>query len=203
MKWKPIRSLGEQFKDESIFRETDCHILRWAKFDIDNDGQSESVVKRSGCLGGILSDRLYIFQSEDPRKDIYQTFMKPMTNSLVGMIDYTGDTYELKELLPFNWKPGRQRLHHVSGIVFVHPFTFNGVTYLDLHGLCCNEDQSAWHIIARYKEAKEELRTVGRHLLRSSAEGLAQNRRGKATWHSLTCIPTGHGARTLLTATIL
>lgn len=77
----------------------------------------------NGCLGGIFSDSLYIVQSEDPRKDTYQTFMKPttLTNSLVRMSDYTGDTYELKKLPPFNWKPDRERLHHLSGIVFVHP----------------------------------------------------------------------------------
>ena len=76
------------------------------------------------------------------------------------MIDYTGETYEIKKLPLFQWKQGRNRLHYLSGTVFIHPFVFNAEVYLSLHGLCCNEDRSAWHVIARYRQGATNLQQL-------------------------------------------
>lgn len=152
IQWEPVRSLGEQFQDASVFHETDCHVLRWAQFDIDNDGRSEIVIKLSGCLGGIRSDTLSIFQSDAPRSGIYDKLVnssKIDQAGLLGELSYTGEWYELKKLPPFKDDHGRSQLHGIGGKVWIHPFMFAGQTYLNLHGL------SGMHVIARYKRSEK------------------------------------------------
>jgi hypothetical protein len=156
IKWEPLRSFDEQFRNEPRFSDDYCSIYRWAQFDIDNDGQAELVVKWSSCLGGIRSDTLYIFRSEEPSAGIYETIMNkfPPSDSpqakanqerLLGQISYTGQWYELKKLPPFKDDRGRSQLHGIGGKVWIHPFMFDGQTYLNLHGL------SGMHVIARYR----------------------------------------------------
>lgn len=165
VQWEPVRSLGEQFQDESVFHETACHVLRWAQFDIDNDGRPEIVIKLSGCLGGIRSDTLSIFRSDAPRSGIYDKLVNPSKidqEGLLGEVSYTGEWYELKKLPLFKGKRGGMQLHGIGGVVWIHPFVFGGKTYLNLHGLCCDEGGSAWHVIARYRwdGAKSSLEEV-------------------------------------------
>jgi hypothetical protein len=153
IQWEPVRSLGEQFQDASVFHETDCHLLRWAQFDIDNDGRTEIVIKLSGCLGGIRSDTLSIFRSDAPRSGIYDKLVNPSKinqEGLLGELSYTGEWYELKKLPPFKDKRGRSQLHGIGGKVWIHPFLFDGQTYLNLHGL------SGMHVIARYRRGENK-----------------------------------------------
>lgn len=152
VKWEPVRSLGEQFQDVSVFHETDCHVLRWAQFDIDNDGKSEIVIKLSGCLRGILSDTLSIFRNDAPRSGIYDKLVNPSHINQEGLLEdlsYTGEWYELKKLPQFKDKSGRMQSHGIGGKVWIHPFMFGGQTYLNLHGL------SGMHVIARYKPSEK------------------------------------------------
>lgn len=168
IQWQALDTLGEQFRNEPQFMDTSCHIDRWATFDIDNDGQPEVVIKRSGCLGGILSDDLLIFRGDEAREHIYQTLMDPFAPSdsvqgkinrerLIGKIDLTGESYALKKLPPFKNKRryGREELHAIGGQVFIHPFLFGGYTYLNLHSPCCDDDRSAWHVIAQYRPGEK------------------------------------------------
>ena len=159
IQWQELGTLGEQFRDEPLPINQPCFGDRWAKFDIDNDGQPEIVIKRRCNLGGIPSDILLIFRGDETRERIYQILMDPFTpsDSLIGKIDYTGETYELRKLPMFKWKRDRNRLHYITGVVFIHPFLFGNQTYLSLHGPCCNEDGSAWHVIARYRGMEKSL----------------------------------------------
>jgi len=162
VQWESVRSLGEQFRDDPEFNDDHCSLYRWAQFDIDNDGQVELVIKWSACLGGIRSDTLYIFRSEEPRAGIYETVRNPFAPSdspqgkinrerLLGQLSYTGQWYELKKLPLFKGKRGGMQLHGMGGVVWIHPFVYGGKTYLNLHDLCCDEGGSAWHVIARYR----------------------------------------------------
>ena len=156
IRWEPLDSLGEQFRNEPALIDRDCHKNRWAQFDIDNDGHTELVIKQSRCLGGILSDTLYIFQSEEARENIYQFLMDPFapSSSLIGTID-NRDRYELKKLPPFKDKQGREQLYAIEeGALFIHPFIFGGHAYLSVH------DLGAWHVIARYRRGEKHLRQL-------------------------------------------
>jgi hypothetical protein len=161
IQWQALDTLGEQFRDESNFMDTWCHIDRWAIFDIDNDGHPELVIKRSGCLGGIFSDNLFIFRSDEAREYIYQVLIDPLTPSdrLIGKFGLTGKMYELKKLPPFKNKRryDREQLHAIGGQVSIHPFLFAGHTYLNLHSPCCDDDGSAWHVIAQYRPGEKTL----------------------------------------------
>lgn len=169
IRWNVLDSLGEQFRDEPRLIDDGCSLYRWARFDIDNDGRAELVVKWSSCLGGIRSDTLYIFRNEESPAGIYETIMNkfPPSDSpqakanqkrLLGQISYTGEWYELKKLPLFKGKRGGMQLHGIGGVVWIHPFVFGGKTYLNLHDLCCDEGGSAWHVIARYR--REEKKSV-------------------------------------------
>jgi hypothetical protein len=138
--------------------DTSCHIDRWAIFDIDNDGQSELVIKRSGCLGGKLTDELLVFRPDEAREHIYQALMDPFTpsESLIGKISLTGEMYELKKLPTFKDKRGRNQLRAIGGQVRIYPFVFGAHTYLNLHG----DYGSTWHVIAQYRPGEKTLREL-------------------------------------------
>lgn len=160
IRWNVLDSLGEQFRDEPRFIDDGCSLYRWAQFDIDNDGRVEIVIKWSACLGGVRSDTLYVFHGEEARDRIYQAIMNPFALSdspqreksrarLLGKISYTGEIYELKKLPPFKNKHGHEEFPSIGGKVFVHPFLFEGQTYLNLYGL------SGMHVIARYRQTEK------------------------------------------------
>jgi hypothetical protein len=166
IQWQTLNTLGEQFRDEQRLSIAPCLGDSWATFDIDNDGQPEIVIKTRCNLGGIPSDGLLVFRSDEAREHIYQTLMDRFAPSdsvqgeinrerLIGTIDLTGETYELRKLPTFEWQRGRHRLHYISGVVHIHPFRVETHTFLSLVGLCCNEDGSAWHVIARLRPGEK------------------------------------------------
>src|SRR5437867_12629369 len=65
IKWEPLEKvLGEKFKDSH------CGIYRTAKFDINNDGRAEIVVKVSGCEKSQLTD----FRSEEHTSELQSPY---------------------------------------------------------------------------------------------------------------------------------
>lgn len=168
IQWQTLDTLGEQLWEEPRFKDSSCRKYRWATFDVDNDGQPEIVVKNSWCLGGQLSDDLLIFRGDEAKEHIYQTLMELFAPSdsvqgrinrerLIGKISLTGETYELKRLPSYKNKRryGREELHLIGGHGYIHPFLFGGNTYLNLHSPCCDDDRTAWHVIARYRSGEK------------------------------------------------
>lgn len=162
IQWQSLVSLGEQFKEDRLFRDEPCRIYRWAKFDLNNDDKSDIIVKWSGCLGGIASDTLYIFSGTETAAEIHKALIDPFTPSdvLMGKIDYTGDTYYLRQLSPYKRKRGSMELHSVAGQFFLHPFVFENATFLNIHGVCCDDSGKAWHVVAKYKQVEKGQREL-------------------------------------------
>jgi hypothetical protein len=65
--------------------------------------------------------------------------------------------YELRKLPPFKDKRGRTQLHTIGGQAFINPFILSNNIYISMHDPCCNEDGSAWHLIARYRGMEKSL----------------------------------------------
>lgn len=164
IQWQTFDTLSDQLWEEPWFHDSSCQKYRWATFDIDNDGQSEIVIKISGCLGGKLTDDLLIFSGDEAKEHIYQTLMDLFAPSpsdsvqgkinrerqrLIGKISLSGEMYELRKLPSFKDKRGRNELdmyHAIGGQVRIYPFVFDAHTYLNMHG----NYGSTWHVIARY-----------------------------------------------------
>lgn len=126
-----------------------------AKFDIDNDGKNEWVIKFRGGLKGYLSDDLYLFdedtQLQHPQRDLRNIVAQKKVE-----ITFTGDLYELKELAE---KDVLGSWYSIGPMVTLDTFLFDGVFYLSMDGRIpggrYGEYGPRWLVIARYVKPGE------------------------------------------------
>lgn len=109
-----------------------------SRFDINNDGKEEVVVKKESFFKGISSENLYYFKGENADSfkntefDVYLLHTKA-----AGSIDSgPGNTYKLKELPQFLYLgigDKESKAYYSLGVyLYLYPLFFKGTYYLDM-----------------------------------------------------------------------
>lgn len=110
-----------------------------SKFDINNDGNKEIVIKdESVSIYGIEGHAVYFFKKEDSEYFKGNEFDGAVFRRAIGKLETTvGDSYELKELPQFLYLgigDKEAKSFYTLGIyLYLHPFFFKGNYYLDMN----------------------------------------------------------------------
>jgi hypothetical protein len=110
-----------------------------SKFDINNDGDKEIVIKdESVSIRDIEGQSIYFFRKEDSEYFKGDEFDMTAFRRAIGKLTTTiGDSYKLKELPQFVYLGigGKEsKAYHTLGIyIYLHPFFFKGSYYLDMN----------------------------------------------------------------------
>lgn len=132
-----------------------------SKFDINNDGRVDIVVKQKGFLKGILSETLYYFDGKDEDYfnatafDTSLLYTKAIGRLGTGAFDQ--NAYELKDLPKVNIGPilGKDIYSHyvLAGQFYVNPFIFKKSYYTIMrnHQL----DGEKWLVILKFMQDNE------------------------------------------------
>ena len=151
IKWEPLEKvLGEKFKDSH------CGIYRTAKFDINNDGRAEIVVKVSGCEKSQLTDFIYIFNADDPFFSSFSDLADLMDKN-IG--EFPSDEtvlggYHLKLIPPKDTTFGKF-YQGPAGWMTLNPFLYEGASYLAVTDREGSRSEGRWFVIGKYKKAGE------------------------------------------------
>jgi hypothetical protein len=115
------------------------NIVRMSKFDINNDGKEEIVIKDKGMLRSNFTESLYYFKNEDSgyfKEDEFDIkILYTKATGAVGTGGFKGNTYALKELPQILEVIGGKevKLYHVmGGWFYVNPFVFKEVYYMSM-----------------------------------------------------------------------
>jgi hypothetical protein len=141
--WYRMAELGSSLED------SECEQFRWAKFDINNDGKVDLVVKYSSCLEEKLEDELYFFDAGyQGLKSVRtsQEFFKTHGKSGIGFLKFAGG-YTLTDLPASHPYFGDERIR--TELVLT-PFRFKGSTYLHIDPMFPNEFTVLLHVVAKY-----------------------------------------------------
>ena len=134
--WKPVELKGQGPKTRH------CSSLDKAIFDLDNDGQSDLVVKTTFCMKGSPSDSFYMFPADSAVLE--QANWQDLSPLLVttDKFERTGGAYPLT-LLPAEEK-GVSRTT-LTGVFTVQPFMLDGSAYISL-----TDARAEWTVITKY-----------------------------------------------------
>lgn len=134
--WTPVKLSGQAPRDGR------CSTLEQARFDLDNDGREDLVIRSSFCMRGLPSDSLYAFPSDS-------TVLEQATWQDLGPLhataekfERTGGAYPLEEL------PAEDARRHAAppaGVFTLRPFIFEKRSYVSL-----TDARRAWIVIANY-----------------------------------------------------
>lgn len=141
--WRRMAELGSPLKD------TECEQFRWAKFDINNDGKEDLVVKYSRCLDERLNDALYFFEAKYQGLKAVRTaqeFFKDYGVTGIGHLKLRG--YFLNELPASHESFGDEQIRTE---LVLNPFRFNNVTYLHIDPMMPNQFNSYLHVVSKYE----------------------------------------------------
>jgi hypothetical protein len=113
-----------------------------SRFDINNDGKEEVVIKKESMLYGILTEDLFYFKDEDlanfNNKDGFdiKILYDRATGRVGGGAGFEGNTYELKELpkISVGIILDKETYSHpiVGGHFYLNPFRLKGSYYVDM-----------------------------------------------------------------------
>ena len=110
-----------------------------SKFDINNDGDKEIVIKdESVSIRGIEGHSIYFFRKEDSEYFEGDEFDVTVFRRAIGKLTTTvGDSYELKQLPQFLYLgigDKEAKSYYTLGIyIYLHPFFFKENYYLDMN----------------------------------------------------------------------
>lgn len=147
IEWRPMSELDRRFGDG------ECQWYRWAKFDLNNDRQSDFVVRHSMCWedgewNGI-EDSLWAFngtyagfKSSKTSQDVLGAY----GNAGIGYLKFSG--YYLSDI-PRSYEDLRVE-ESIASPMAVTPFRYQGVTYLHLDSEIPNVRRVTVHIVAKY-----------------------------------------------------
>ncbi len=130
-----------------------------SKFDINNDGDREIVIKEeSVSIRGIEGQSIYFFRKEDSEYFKGDEFDMSVFRRANGKLKTTvGDSYELKELPQFLYLgigDKEAKSYYTLGIyIYLHPFFFRGNYYLDMNDNVHNKGiySTKFLVILKYK----------------------------------------------------
>jgi hypothetical protein len=136
--------------DDSCLR---AHI---AKFDIDNNGHDDVVLKQEACLQGEPDDSLFIYKEgknapPPPPKFVLDASTIKQSSGLIGQFPH--GIYELRKLGQF--REGKHEFfHHIGGIFRINPFRFGRKYYLMIDNplQISNKDGKRFTAIALYEK---------------------------------------------------
>jgi hypothetical protein len=134
--WKPVELSGQGPKA------THCSSLNQAMFDVDNDGQTDLVVKSTFCMKGSPSDSFYKFPAgsvvleQANWQDLSPLLATP------DKFERTGGAYPLTQI-PIE-ETGVSRMP-LTGVFTVQPFVLDGIAYVSL-----TDGRAEWTVIAKY-----------------------------------------------------
>lgn len=148
IEWEPLaEALGAKFKDEG------CSVMRLARFDLNNDGRQDIVVKLSGCFRSRYTDSIYFLDGENSAFQTYREFSDIMENS-IGRFPAADASalagYEVKELPPIEKTKDFIGYHGVAGWLTITPFIYHGTSYMTLTG-----DTKGSFLVGKYKTPTE------------------------------------------------
>lgn len=135
VRWEPLNAAGS----------SPCGQYWQSKFDINNDGADEIVIRVRSCLGGAMTDLLYIFPLTS---DVLERLKEPDSQVLASAPDKVellgdgGHWYALREL-PVTKKdaprPG------IGGVLLLEPFVKGKTAYISM-----TDAHEEWIVIAKY-----------------------------------------------------
>lgn len=109
------------------------------RFDINNDGKEEVVIKDTNSLSGRPSESLYYFKNEDSHyfndEEVDVNIAYNKATGAVGTGGFKSNVYRLKELPQISEIIGgkEEKLFYVmGGWFYVKPFVFNDAYYIDV-----------------------------------------------------------------------
>jgi hypothetical protein len=110
-----------------------------SRFDINNDGKEETVIKHESYYKNILSDHLHYFKTEDAslfKEDAFDIAI--LYNKATGSIgNGSRYTYVLKELPQFIYlgvgDKEAKAYYSLGKYIYIHPFFFAGTYYLGIN----------------------------------------------------------------------
>lgn len=130
--WGPAdMDLGDKFSSDY------CRKYSVAKFDIDNEGHRDFVLKYQGCLRGKLTDNLYIYGDAVPNLQEY-TDIEDLSGVKIPIKDW--NSYQLDEVS----ERGSQYPQVIAGHLVIQPFTYSRTNYLLM-----TDELRYWIVIAR------------------------------------------------------
>lgn len=135
--WKPVELKGQGPKTRH------CSSLDKAVFDLDNDGQSDLVVKTTFCMKGSPSDSFYMFPANSAvlEQANWQDLSPLMATP--DKFERTGGAYPLTQLPIEETGVSRTTL---AGVFTVQPFMVDESAYVSL-----TDGRAEWTVIAQYR----------------------------------------------------
>ncbi len=136
--WTPVKLRGQAPRDGR------CSTLEQARFDLDNDGREDLVIRSSFCMRGLPSDSLYVFppDSEVLEQATWQD-LSPL-HATADKFERTGGAYALKELPA---EDTRRNVAPPAGVFTLRPFIFDQISYVSL-----TDARRAWIVVAKYQQ---------------------------------------------------
>ena len=139
VRWEPVELGGNAPLAKS------CSIFQKSKFDINNDGKEDLVVKWSACLRDQLTDSLYIHPADsDAFSNVTWQEHKALFNTQ-EKVELAEGRYYLKELP--KGKKG-ELTPRIAGVLVLQPFMNGKTAYISMTDL--HQD---WIVIGKYKKA--------------------------------------------------
>lgn len=146
--WKPMEYGGDEFRDGN------CQMVRMAKFDINNDGKEDLVIKSSLCMRDIPNDSLFVFSPES--ETLRNLTWNYLFHEHSDKVSFSERGYDLKEAP----KSRKSELIPNIGIpLSLEPFLWRQAAYISI-----SDVYSYWIVIAKYKQGQtmEDICYLGR-----------------------------------------
>jgi hypothetical protein len=134
--WKPVELKGQGP------RTSHCSNLNKAMVDLDNNGQSDLVIKSTFCMKGSPSDSFYMFPAESAILEEVNWQDLSALLATPDKFERTGGTYPLTQLPIEETGVSRTPL---TGVFTVQPFVLDGNAYVSL-----TDGRAEWTVIAKY-----------------------------------------------------
>ncbi len=139
--WKHVELKGQGPKAKH------CSSLNQAMLDLDNDGQSDLVIKSTFCMKGSASDSFYKFPTDSAVLE--QANWQDMSPLLAtpDKFERTGGAYPLTQIPIAESGVSPTPL---TGIFTVQPFMLDGSAYVSL-----TDGRAEWIVIAKYLRGEQ------------------------------------------------
>ncbi len=136
--WTPVKLRGQAPRDGR------CSTLEQARFDLDNDGREDLVIRSSFCMRGLPSDSLYVFPSDSAVLELATWQDLSPLHVTTEKFERTGGIYPLEELPA---EEVRRSTAPLAGVFTLRPFILDQISYVSL-----TDARRAWIVVAKYRQ---------------------------------------------------